>query len=126
MPPPLAAALQVASLEGDRPRMPAGERLQARYSLVRAAGVLELSWEPPGAAGGGGGWLQAVAALQWSGSKMCHDRRLYEAGLRLLRRYEPGLSVEPDVDGSGQQVFPWPEAGGSGESAAGTGAVGAA
>ncbi len=96
-------------MEGDRPRAPAAQRLQARYSLVRAAGVLALSWERQGAAGGAGGWLEAVGELQWSGSRVCHDRALYEAGLRLLRRFEPRLAVEPEVDGSGQAVFPWPK-----------------
>jgi hypothetical protein len=89
------------------------ERVQSKYSIVRAAGILALSWEQHQASAGASEWLELVDQLQWVQGKevyvMSHAKQLYECGLALLQQFNQGLTIEPEVGRSGHQVFPWLE-----------------
>lgn len=102
--------LQLVSFDEDGPHSSPQERLRARYSLVRVAGVLACSWEMV-RSNRGVSWLDAVASLQWSegaeGKRvMRHDLELYQKGLELLRPCKQ-LQIEAEmVQGLGH-VFPY-------------------
>lgn len=88
------------------------DHARSKYSLVRVAGILALSWELHES--GEAEWLEAVGLLQMhcdgddgSSRVMSHSRELYDAGLELLRRINPELSLEPVVTAAGEHVYPW-------------------
>lgn len=103
--------LQVVASSIAPSTLPPSERVQSKYSIVRAAGILALSWEQHQADAGASEWLELVQQLQWvQGKEVCvmsHAKQLYERGLVLLQQFNPGLTIEPEVGRSGHQVFPW-------------------
>lgn len=103
--------LQVVSLDNDAMGLPNAYRLRARYNLVRAAGILALSWEQQ-AQQDEHSWLRSIAALQWAPDEckqqqMSHAPGLYERGLELLRESNRELWIEPEHTRGGREVYPW-------------------
>jgi hypothetical protein len=103
--------LQVVSLDNDAMGLPNAYRLRARYNLVRAAGILALSWEQQ-TQQDEDSWLRSIAALQWAPDEckqqqMSHSPRLYERGLELLRESNRELWIEPEHTRGGREVYPW-------------------
>ncbi len=103
--------LEVVASSMSPSTLPAAERAQSKYSLVRAAGILALSWEQHQASAGASDWLELVQQLQWvQGKKVCvmsHAKQLYDRGLALLQQFNPGLAIKPEVGQLGHPVFPW-------------------